>query len=133
MADTHRAMNETQKTFTKQSIAILAKRPHHYRSHEAHQLDETNKQVVSFTDQMKTSTRAHKFQNRGSLAKPGSTHPLEHSPAGITKCGTIPDGETVDIYFYQRSDSAGGGFSLGNYRRIGDQSEKRAPRRIQMI
>ncbi len=128
MADTHRAMNETQENIHKtiqsqfsQSARIITE-----VTEKLTKLDETNKQVVSFTDQMKNLERVlTNSKNRGSLGEAGLELILSNIlPPGSYKMQySFLDGETVDaaIFIKDQILPVDAKFSLDNYRRIIDE------------
>ena len=126
MTDTHKALNTTQENLHKtiqtqfsQSARIISD-----VTERLTKLDETNRQVVSFTDQMKNlGARAHEFQKpRQSRRVAG----LELILSNILPPGTYKlqyaflDGDTVDAVICIKDQflPVDAKFSLDNYRRI---------------
>ncbi len=128
MTDTHKALNTTQENLHKtiqtqfsQSARIISD-----VTERLTKLDETNRQVVSFTDQMKNLERVlTNSKNRGSLGEAG----LELILSNILPPGTYKlqyaflDGDTVDAVICIKDQflPVDAKFSLDNYRRILDE------------
>lgn len=128
ITDTHRALNQTQESLNKtiqgqhsQSLRIISE-----VTEKLTKLDETNKQVVSFTDQMKNLERVlTNSKNRGSLGEAGLELILSNIlPPGSFKIQYgFADGDTVDaaIFIKDQILPVDAKFSLDNYRRIIDE------------
>lgn len=128
ITDTHKVMAETQSTLHRtiqsqfgQSAKIISE-----VTERLTKLDETNRQVVSFADQMKNLERVLTNQKtRGALGEAG----LELILSNILPPGTyqmqygFPDGDIVDaaIFIKDQILPVDAKFSLDNYRRIVDE------------
>lgn len=130
MADTHKVMNQTQEALHhtiqsqfNQSAKIISE-----VTEKLTKLDETNRQVVSFADQMKNLERVlTNSKNRGSLGEAGLELILSNIlPPGSFKIQyPFADGSTVDaaIFIKDQILPVDAKFSLDNYRRILDESD----------
>jgi DNA recombination protein RmuC len=128
MMDTHKVLNQTQESLNKtiqgqhsQSLRIISE-----VTEKLTKLDETNRQVVSFTDQMKNLERVlTNSKNRGSLGEAGLELILSNIlPPGSYKTQyAFLDGDTVDaaIFIKDQILPVDAKFSLDNYRRILDE------------
>jgi DNA recombination protein RmuC len=128
MADTHRVMNETQESIHKtiqsqfsQSTRIISD-----VTERLTKLDETNKQVLTFTDQMKNFEKVlTSSKNRGSLGEAGLELILSNilPPGSFKTQYTFQDGDIVDaaIFIKDQILPVDAKFSLDNYRRIIDE------------
>ncbi|MBP9695017.1 MAG: DNA recombination protein RmuC [Candidatus Magasanikbacteria bacterium] len=128
MADTHRVMNETQESIHKtiqsqfsQSTRIISD-----VTERLTKLDETNKQVLTFTDQMKNFEKVlTSSKNRGSLGEAGLELILSNilPPGSFKTQYAFQDGDIVDaaIFIKDQILPVDAKFSLDNYRRIIDE------------
>ncbi len=126
--DTHRLMSETQENVHKtiQSQFSQSARLISDVTERLTKLDETNRQVVSFTDQVKNLERVlTNSKTRGTLGEAG----LELILGNILPPGTyamqyrFPDGDIVDAAIFIKTQilAVDAKFSLDNYRRILDE------------
>lgn len=122
---THQLLSETQadvhktiQTQFSQSARLIAD-----VTEKLTRLDETNRQVVSFTDQIKNLERVlTNSKSRGSLGEAGLEMILSNilPPGTYTMQYRFPDGDTVDAAIFIKNQilSVDAKFSLENYRRI---------------
>lgn len=125
MADTNKTMNETQKSIHQsiqiqfgQSTKIITE-----VTEKLIKLDETNRQVMTFTDQLKNLERVlTNSKQRGSLGEAGLELILSNIlPPGSYKTQyEFPDGDIVDAVIFIKDQilPVDAKFSLDNYRRI---------------
>lgn len=130
MSDSHRSMSETQENIHKtiqsqfsQSTRIISD-----VTEKLTKLDETNKQVVSFTDQMKNLEKVlTNSKNRGSLGEAGLELILSNilPPGSFKTQYAFTDGDTVDaaIFIKDQILPVDAKFSLDNYRRVLDEAD----------
>lgn len=128
MSETHKTMFETQESMHKtiqsqfgQSAKIISE-----VTERLTKLDETNRQVVSFTDQIKNLEKVlTNSKSRGSLGEAGLELILSNMlPPGSYKTQySFPDGDTVDAVIFIKDQllPVDAKFSLDNYRRILDE------------
>ena len=130
ISDTHKIMGQTQEKIHQtiqaqfgQSTKIISE-----VTEKLTKLDETNRQVVSFTDQMKNLERVlTNSKTRGNLGEAGLELILSNilPPGTYQMQYTFKDGETVDaaIFIKDQILPVDAKFSLDNYRRILDETD----------
>lgn len=130
MSDTHKILSKSHESIHQsiqtqfgQSAKIISE-----VTEKLIKLDETNKQVVSFTDQLKNLEKVlTNSKNRGSLGEAGLELILSNIlPPGTYKSQyTFSDGDTVDaaIFIKDQILPVDAKFPLENYRRIIAESD----------
>ncbi|MGI9118319.1 MAG: DNA recombination protein RmuC, partial [Minisyncoccia bacterium] len=133
LTDSERAMNETMRHQSNQSANIIRD-----ITERLTRLDETNKQVVSFTDQLQSLQDILKNpKQRGILGEYYLETLLKNvMPAGSYQMQyTFPDGNIVDAVVFVKDkiipiDSK---FSLENYNRISETSDPVEKERLEKV
>ncbi len=130
LTDTHKTMNQTTEHLHRtiqsqfgQSAKIITE-----VTEKLAKLDETNRQVVSFTDQLQNLEKVlTNSKNRGSLGEAGLELILTNilPPGSFTLQHKFQDGDTVDaaIHIKDQILPVDAKFSLDNYRRILDEND----------
>ncbi len=130
ISDTHKMMGQTQDNIHKtiqtqfgQSAKIITE-----VTEKLTKLDETNRQVVSFTDQLKNLEKVlTNSKTRGNLGEAGLELILSNIlPPGTYKTQyTFKDGDTVDAVIFIKDQilPVDAKFSLDNYRRILNETD----------